>query len=59
MREIGDTLFVVLYRNHFRDDHSVSVHVTRIAAEQKAEEVRRAGHEVLKIQGPVPVQLEL
>jgi hypothetical protein len=59
MREIGDTLFVVLYRNQARDDHSVSVHVTRIAAEQKAAEVRREGHQILAIQGPLPVQLEL
>jgi hypothetical protein len=57
MPEIGDTLFVVLYRTVERQDVG-SVHVTRLAAEYKAEQLRRAGREA-KVIGPLPARLEV
>lgn len=59
MPEIGDTLFIVLFRNvDVRDEHAASVHVTRVAAEQKAFQLRRDGHDVAVI-GPIPATLEV
>jgi hypothetical protein len=57
MPEIGDTLFVVLFRKNDRGDGG-SVHVTRLAAEHKAEELRREGREV-RVIGPLPARLEV
>jgi hypothetical protein len=56
MPEIGDVLFVVLYRDD--DGEGGSVHVTRLAAEHKAEELRRDGREEMVI-GPLPATLEV
>jgi hypothetical protein len=56
MPEIGDTLFVVLYRTQVEE--AGSVHLTRLAAEHRAEELRREGREVLVL-GPLPARLEL
>ncbi len=56
MPEIGDTLFIVLYRSEHGD--AGSVHVTLIAAEYRAEQLRREGREV-KVIGPLPARLEV
>jgi hypothetical protein len=56
MPEIGDTLYVVLYRSDLEE--SGSVHVTRVAAELKAEQLRAVGREVVVI-GPLPARLEV
>jgi hypothetical protein len=56
MPEIGDTLFVVLYRTELEEVGSV--HLTRLAAEHRAEELRRAGQEVMVV-GPLPARLEI
>jgi hypothetical protein len=56
MPEIGDTLFVVLYRSELQE--SGSVHVTRLAAEHRADELRREGREVVVL-GPLPARLEV
>jgi len=56
MPEIGDTLYVVLYRGDLEE--SGSVHVTRLAAEFKAQQLRAEGREVTVL-GPLPARLEV
>ena len=56
MPEIGDTLYVVLHRSELEE--AGSVHVTRLAAEFKAQQLRRGGREVTVL-GPLPARLEV
>jgi len=59
MREIGNTLFAVVCWDQDAQQEAVSIHVTRVAAEVRAEELRREHSGQALVIGPMPVQLEL
>ncbi len=60
MLDIGDTLFVVLCRKRQQPiEEAISVHVTRLAAERKIDELRRGGIDATLVVGPVPARVEL
>lgn len=59
MPEIGDTLFVVVARDAKGNEQLVSLHVTLVAANRKADEVQREGVPAHVVASPVPLVLEV